>query len=200
MLPPLVMPSMNVESSLFIDEVLVKDSELFCSLALDIWDEIPYSLSQWDILALWRIASMKSTRIVGIPAFIDSHFSQMSDHESLTFAHIKQSVMIDISHSLNCTSGELGFVHRWFEQNHSQVIPGSKLVKVESKDQKRPDFLVELDGKVYPVECKLTFSDKGKKQLLNYIRLWGSSHGYAVAIRFTSRQSKLITQINCPSL
>lgn len=76
---------------------------------------------------------------------------------------------------------EAGSVHPWFRDNHATLIPNSKLIPVVAKNKKRPDFLVDVNGDVFPVECKLEFTATSLKQLLGYMKLWKVKTGYAVA-------------------
>jgi hypothetical protein len=84
-------------------------------------------------------------------------------------------------HNFSSSCSELGGVHPWFRSNYQTLIPNSKLIPVISKNKKRPDFLVDINGKVFPVECKRKFTAKSLKQLLGYMKLWKVKTGYAVA-------------------
>jgi len=84
-------------------------------------------------------------------------------------------------HNFASCSYELGSVHPWFRTNHTTLIPNSKLIPVIAKNKKRPDFLVDINGEIFPVECKLEFTATSLKQLLGYMKLWKVKTGYAVA-------------------
>ncbi len=76
---------------------------------------------------------------------------------------------------------ELGGVHPWFKKNHKMLVPNSELIKVVAKNKKRPDFVLTVGGKAYPVECKIDFTSKSLKQLQSYMKLWDCNKGFAVA-------------------
>ena len=78
-------------------------------------------------------------------------------------------------------SCELGSVHPWFRANCAALIPNSKLIPVVARNRKRPDFLIDINGEIFPVECKLEFTTTSLKQLLGYMTLWKVKAGYAVA-------------------
>ena len=91
------------------------------------------------------------------------------------------AIKYESSHNFAASCHELGSVHPWFRANHATLLPNSKLIPVVAKNNKRPDFLVDIDGKIFPVECKLEFTATSLKQLLGYMKLWNVKTGYAVA-------------------
>lgn len=84
-------------------------------------------------------------------------------------------------HNFASSCSELGSVHPWFRANYATLIPNSKLIPVVAKNKKRPDFLVDINGDIFPVECKREFTAASLKQLLGYMKLWKVKTGYAVA-------------------
>lgn len=83
-------------------------------------------------------------------------------------------------------------VQKWFNNNYSQCIENSKLIKFNKNNSqlkplklKRPDALVNINGTIYPVECKLKFRNHNLKQLRGYMELMNVDKGYAVAPHFS---------------
>ena len=105
----------------------------------------------------------------------------LSNDSRLNLTWMFAAIKYEATNNWKSTTQELGGVHVWFRQNHRTAIPDSKLVKVIARDKKRPDFLVRLDDSIYPVECKIEFTNQSLKQLRNYMRLWNSRTGFAVA-------------------
>lgn len=91
------------------------------------------------------------------------------------------AIKYESSRNFASSCNELGSVHPWFRANHATLLPNSKLIPVVAKNKKRPDFLVDIDGEIFPVECKQEFTATSLKQLLGYMKLWKVKTGYAVA-------------------
>lgn len=112
----------------------------------------------------------------------------LNDSDCLTNEDFRRNIIwmwaaikYESMHNFASRFGEVGSVHPWFRANHATLIPGSKLIPVVAKNKKRPDFLVDINGDVFPVECKLEFTATSLKQLLGYMKLWKVKTGYAVA-------------------
>jgi len=69
-----------------------------------------------------------------------------------------------------------------FEERIATVIPGATIVPPPFKHRLRPDFFVEREGMVSPVEIKRnTFTGVGVKQLQRYMTVFNCVTGYAIA-------------------
>ena len=120
---------------------------------------------------------------------LDKLIDFMLNHsENLTDEDFRQNIVwmwaaikYESLHNFASYFHELGSVHPWFRANHADLIPNSKLIPVVAKNKKRPDFLVDINGDIFPVECKLEFTATSLKQLLGYMKLWKVKTGYAVA-------------------
>lgn len=118
---------------------------------------------------------------------------------------LSSSVMLDIAwvrHAKIPAKGnrhsEFAVVHYWFRNNYQAFIPTANLTKVVPRNKCIPDFMVLLDGKNYPVECKLSFTARSLNQLLEYMKVYGAEHGYAVALDLKCALPSNITFIECP--
>lgn len=80
-------------------------------------------------------------------------------------------------------SSEIGGTQKRFRENVSALLPGARIVTPPAKDHRhQPDAWVEWNGVVSPVEVKRDFFDKAAlEQLARYMRVFGCSHGIAVA-------------------
>jgi hypothetical protein len=99
-----------------------------------------------------------------------------------------------------CSHNEYGDVQHWFKNNHKQVVQGSKIVRVTGgkTGRYRPDFLIDLNGELLPVECKKTFNSRSLNQLECYLSEFGASIGYAVAFELKCKLPDHIEFIKCP--
>ena len=176
-----------IDSRLIADELGIKQEE-WESLVLFSLDTVPLYFTVWQLLAIARCASLKDEAKISSSLLIITrkYFeSRLSGPDKGAMKWMALAVMEGYSLDLLSRSSEIGGVHPWFKDNHERLIPGSELIKVKSKDKKRPDFLVKVNEIVSPVECKIDFGPHGLKQLKSYMRLWESPVGYAVAKTFT---------------
>ena len=193
------------------DNILVVDSRL---IAIDLgieWEvfenicfvlfkeSVPY-LTAFDLLAIQLKADYLDICIKKLDQdYIQNIFSPYwTNKEKITFAWMSHCVLMDISHNDLCRSSEFGRVHLWFNTNYGIAIKDSQLIPVIAKKGQRPDFLIKVDGVIFPVECKLKFDSKAITQLQKYMKLWGVKHGYAVAPKFTVSLPNNIEKIVCP--
>jgi hypothetical protein len=73
-----------------------------------------------------------------------------------------------------------------FAEQLSQLIPGAQLVEAPFRHQQKPDFFIEREGLISPVEIKQrNFTNGGVKQLHRYMTLYNCPTGYAVAPKLT---------------
>lgn len=88
-------------------------------------------------------------------------------------------------------------VYVWFRENISEILPsGARIVKKRNDRSHIPDFWVEIDGRLSPVECKLHEFDKSAlDQLKRYMRFYGCRSGIAVASEFTCEVPSEITKV-----
>jgi hypothetical protein len=187
-----------VVDSRLIAERLGIEWELLEHLIFDLWKSPVERLTVWDLLALWQNASHKDINLPAMSEIIDEFYPYLAPQERITFSRLNLAVVSEIAWTMQCRESELGRVHSWFSRNAHAFIDGGKLRKVESIKGKRPDFLVEQGGTVYPVECKLFFNKTALKQLQGYMKLWNVSRGYAVAPKLVCSLPKSVVFIKCP--
>jgi hypothetical protein len=73
-----------------------------------------------------------------------------------------------------------------FKEALSTLLPDARLVGPPIHHKKKPDFFVEREGLISPVEIKLhTFTNQAVKQLKAYMNIFGCATGYAVAPKLT---------------
>ena len=186
-------------SSLAVSEVqgqLVVDSRLIAEelgIAFELWEfsvvsalgSFPSNLSIWNLLAIMRHSSLTADTDWDIPKLIDKVFYfALTENDKWTVNWLKLAVIEGIGSDILARTSESGLIHPWFQANYKNFITNAELVPVIAKQGKRPDFLVNIDGVVCPVECKLIFGKPALKQLQGYMNLWQSSIGYAVANKF----------------
>jgi hypothetical protein len=116
----------------------------------------------------------------------------VDEEERANYTWIKAAIFYELSNNWTATFCEVDSIHPYFRKNHATLIPGSELIKVTAKQKKRPDFLVKVEGVVYPVECKIEFTNQGLKQLQGYMKIWNAEKGYAVARKLKSKLPKNI--------
>jgi hypothetical protein len=104
----------------------------------------------------------------------------------------------DGGHKKNNLHSEFAVVHYWFRNNCEKVIPGGVINRHKKINGYNPDFFVNVNGNIYPVECKKTFNDRALNQLKDYMAAYKSKHGYAVAFSLKTELPKNITFIQCP--
>lgn len=74
-----------------------------------------------------------------------------------------------------------------FAEWHAELIPGSVIVTAPRMDGNVPDFMVEVGGRVRPVEIKRgNFDLAAVRQLQRYMDVCGADIGYAVAPALTA--------------
>jgi hypothetical protein len=75
-----------------------------------------------------------------------------------------------------------------FQEELSQLIPGAHIVDAPFRHQQKPDFFIEREGMISPVEIKLrNFTNHHVKQLRRYMTLYNCQTGYAVAPKLTGK-------------
>jgi hypothetical protein len=103
----------------------------------------------------------------------------------VVYRSLERAVITEFASTLRGIDSEIISVHPWFEKNYSNLISGSKLIPVKAINRKRPDFLIELNSLIIPVECKKVFSVRSLSQLQGYMKLWKVNKGVAVANKYT---------------
>jgi hypothetical protein len=161
------------------------DFEEFVEICEKIWGYTPETFSSFDILAIWQMAGYLDLVRPEMSSYIERMIQSMGTQDRKAAIWLKTAVIGELALIMRVRESEHGKIHSWFKKSHKSVIPDSKLIKVQSRDRKRPDFLVEVNGSIYPVECKLTFHRYNIKQLHGYMNLWDVSIGYAVAAKLT---------------
>jgi hypothetical protein len=74
-----------------------------------------------------------------------------------------------------------------FTEKHAELIPGSVIVPRPRMGGHAPDFMVEVGGRVGPVEIKRgNFDVAAVRQLQRYMEVSGADIGYAVAPALTA--------------
>lgn len=205
--------AVQVQSSIEVQDVageLVVDSRLIAErlgieheywehLVVSALDEFPLHLTAWDLLAVFRHSSLIGCEIADLWSLVDSVFYPcFTAKERRTLAWLKLSVMEGVGQDALCQSSEGFRVSGWFRDNFLEFFPNGTLLKVQSRNRKRPDFLIDIEGTVIPVECKLSFGKPALKQLSEYIKLWGTKRGIAVATKFVTDVPANIDRIICP--
>ncbi|MBW4675952.1 MAG: hypothetical protein KME52_18595 [Desmonostoc geniculatum HA4340-LM1] len=186
-----------VDSRLIAEELGI-DSELLDELSHLLWDRSVEYLSAFDLLAIWLIASYDDIKLPNVVETVDKFYFCLDEQSRTSLHWLKHAVISEIAWCIKCRSSEQGRVHAWFSKNFKLFIPNGELVKFVSKNKKRPDFLIKIDGIVYPVECKLTFNKPALIQLQGYIKTWDVSQGFAVAPKTTCDLPTNISFIQCP--
>lgn len=187
-----------VDSRLIADDLGI-DLKIFSSVCVSTFNEVPEYLSAFDLLVIWQRSDYLGFDIKCYIEQIKSLFyPHWDEKEKNTFDWLACAVVSDVSNNIISRSCEVGKTHKWFKENHGVAIPGSKLIPVVAKNKKRPDFLVEIQGCVYPVECKLKFGTPALSQLKGYMKLWNVHQGFAVATQFIIGLPANITAIHCP--
>jgi len=75
-----------------------------------------------------------------------------------------------------------------FQEELSQLIPGAQIVEAPFRHRQKPDFFIEREGMISPVEIKQTnFINYHVQQLRRYMTLYNCPTGYAVAPKLTGK-------------
>lgn len=83
---------------------------------------------------------------------------------------------------------EVGFAQPWFRDNLQTLIPGARLADGPRNRLHIPDFWVEVDGGVYPVEVEaVKFNKHAVCQLGRYMKVFDCPVGYGVARELTAK-------------
>lgn len=183
-----------VVDSRVIAQELGIEHRAFKQLCQDLWEKEVTTLSVFDILSLKLWAYYGDVPFNCFPLLnkLEKHL----DHQAqLTYAVLKTAVISEIANIER--NKEFKNIHTWFNTNYQHAIPNGTLVKVISRDRKRPDFVVVIENVEYPVECKINFNAAGLKQLKNYMRLWKVNKGYAVAQKLSCSLPDNIIFIKC---
>ena len=97
---------------------------------------------------------------------------------------------LDIAWARNCSRLELTGTQPRFANNLETLLPRATMAKKpkpKAPTSLRPDFWVELDGVVMPVEVKKgKFNDRALDQLLGYMQAFGCDQGIAVGATLTA--------------
>jgi hypothetical protein len=114
-----------------------------------------------------------------------------------TGERLYRSTMMYIAWAANVSTSEVSGIHPWFECNVNKLILGAKIVEHRKKGIKdRPDFWLDINGKLCPVEIKkAAFTKKALNQLQRYVDVFDCEHGYAVASSLRVELPKNITFI-----
>jgi hypothetical protein len=173
-----------VDSRLIAEELGI-EFELWEHLVFSALEHFPSHLSVWNLLAIARHSSLASDIVLDMGRLIDNQFlPYLTQSDRWSVGWLKLAVIEAICTDGQGRASELGLIHPWFRDNYNRFIVNAELVPVIAKERKRPDFLVNVDGVVCPVECKLSFGKPALKQLQGYMKLWQSPVGYAVANTF----------------
>lgn len=177
--------------------ISLSDIQSICQEAWDNPDKQEFDIL--DLMVFWRIASDTEIPIKGMGKYIDSKISLLPEEKTRTLHWLKSCVLTEVTLGMESRANESS-ICTWFSANLDKLIPGSKLIKVEAVDKKRPDFLIEISGVVYPVECKKDFTICGLKQLEEYMSLWKVDKGYAVSRKLSCKLPSSIIHIKAAGL
>ena len=104
--------------------------------------------------------------------------------ELRALSNLYSAARLDIAWARNLSRLELTGTQPRFERNLETLLPGATMAKrpkPKAPTRLRPDFWVELDGTVMPVEVKKgKFNGKALDQLLGYMQEFGCDQGVAV--------------------
>lgn len=106
------------------------------------------------------------------------------------------SVMKAMRPARKSSHSEYATVQAWFKKHHGSLVPNSTIMAMES-GRYMPDFMIEVAGKRYPVECKKVFKERSLNQLKAYMDHFGCDNGYAVANKLDIELPENITFIQC---
>lgn len=154
-----------------------------------------------DLFGIWSRCIYKDFDIaIDFAELLDEliNSSLVSDEDRVNFTWIRSGILYELANNWALASTEIGEIHPYFRRNYADLIPGSTLVKVVARGKKRPDFLVSIEGIIYPVECKIEFMSAGKKQLEGYMKRWNVEKGYAVAKKLICKLPKNIVFLQVP--
>ena len=173
--------------------------EIFEYVCDDLYNQPMPFLSRFELLAVAQRASYLDINFDKIFDLVDKIFyPHMIDRDTKTFVWLKHSVLQDVCDNFRVRTSEDGRVTRWFMQQYTQLFEGAKLLPVVARQGKRPDLLLEYEGFVIPVECKLSFNSRSLKQLQGYMKLWNSPKGIAIAPKYAVDLPQDIIQWVCP--
>lgn len=157
-------------------------------------------LTPADLLSYWyRYSLSYPEEAPDLTALVDQVLDLMPQTERESFVWLCAGIKFEVYSHFTGRLGEIGRVHSWFKENAGDAIPGATIVSRRGRQGiGKPDFWVEIEGLLYPVECKLRFDNKALKQLQRYILGWNTFKGFAVAPEVKCGIPANITFIQCP--
>jgi len=159
----------------------------------------PQHITELDI---YDLLALSTTAILLKDNGIDTAFKLLNLADNIsdcltppqkaTYTIIRVNCQMEVNRLIIHKCKETETVQKWFNTNYSNCISNSKLVKFDKNNillkplkLKRPDALVNIEGVIYPVECKIRFLNHHLKQLRGYMKLMNVDKGYAVASEFS---------------
>lgn len=152
-------------------------------------DEIDYEKALIEVLRVFKTlnyfveAGYDSKTKEELRAVIERYVKYKNGEDFVwEFPFILDSIMTNLIHLEHCLCGSEFSLHKKFRENVNILIPGSKIFKHKDNKAHHPDFWIDLNGEVYPVEIKLQkFDNMAKRQLLRYMYFYKKNKGFAVA-------------------
>jgi hypothetical protein len=110
------------------------------------------------------------------------------------FMHLAKCVDQEVLYLMQFRYGREKHMYPLFSKALPMLIPGAQLTQVPFLPRHRPDFFVEKDGMIAPVELKIgNATNKAIQQLERYMHVYKAKTGYLIADKLTGKLKQGMT-------